>query len=44
MNMMLTHLLDWLEGTLLMSLYIIIALACWFYPKQEPGFCPPEAA
>jgi Ca2+/H+ antiporter len=30
--------IDWLEGVLLMALYIIIAVACWFYPKTE-GTC-----
>lgn len=34
----------WLEGVLLMALYIIIALACWFYPKQQAGACPNEAS
>jgi Ca2+:H+ antiporter len=29
----------WLEGVLLMALYIIIALAAWFYPKSL-GSCP----
>ena len=37
---------DWLEGTLLLALYIIIAVACWFYPKAvgENGAsaCPGE--
>ncbi|RDI76883.1 hypothetical protein Vi05172_g13125 [Venturia inaequalis] len=27
----------WLEGVLLMALYIIIALAAWFYPKSQGG-------
>jgi Ca2+:H+ antiporter len=30
---------DWLEGVLLMSLYIIIAVAAWFYPQQQTGSC-----
>jgi Ca2+:H+ antiporter len=29
----------WLEGVLLMALYIIIALAAWFYPKKQAGSC-----
>ncbi|KIW01888.1 calcium/proton exchanger, variant 3 [Verruconis gallopava] len=29
----------WLEGVLLMALYIIIAVASWFYPKEQPGTC-----
>lgn len=31
----------WLEGVLLMALYIIIALAAWFYPKSQ-GSCGAE--
>ncbi|KAG8527379.1 uncharacterized protein KY384_007531 [Bacidia gigantensis] len=27
----------WLEGVLLMILYMIIAIAAWFYPEGEPG-------
>jgi Ca2+:H+ antiporter len=29
----------WLEGTLLMALYLIIAVAAWFYPLKAPGQC-----
>lgn len=29
----------WLEGVLLMSLYLIIAVAAWFYPLKAPGEC-----
>jgi Ca2+:H+ antiporter len=28
---------DWLEGVLLMSSYIIISLAAWFYPDLPEG-------
>ena len=24
---------DWLEGVLLMAIYVIIAIAAWFYPE-----------
>jgi len=30
----------WLEGVLLMALYIIIAVAAWFYPKSAGETCP----
>lgn len=29
----------WLEGVLLMALYLIIAVAAWFYPVKAPGEC-----
>jgi len=29
----------WLEGVLLMALYLLIAVAAWFYPLREPGEC-----
>lgn len=29
----------WLEGVLLMALYLIIAVAAWFYPLKAPGEC-----
>jgi len=32
---------DWLEGVLLMSSYIIISLAAWFYPDLEAGETAP---
>lgn len=34
----------WLEGTLLLALYVIIAVACWFYPKQQEGACSSDTA
>lgn len=30
----------WLEGVLLMALYIIIAIAAWFYPRSNTSSCP----
>ncbi len=29
----------WLEGVLLMALYLLIAVAAWFYPLKSPGEC-----
>jgi Ca2+:H+ antiporter len=29
----------WLEGVLLMALYLLIALAAWFYPTNTPDQC-----
>jgi len=29
----------WLEGVLLMALYVVIALAAWFYPKSQGEQC-----
>jgi hypothetical protein len=26
--------IDWLEGVLLMALYVIIAVAAWFFPGE----------
>jgi len=34
----------WLEGILLMSLYIIIAVAAWFYPVSNTNACPAGSA
>jgi hypothetical protein len=31
---------DWLEGVLLMALYVIIAVAAWFFPGSELSSCP----
>ncbi|ERF74258.1 hypothetical protein EPUS_01945 [Endocarpon pusillum Z07020] len=30
----------WLEGVLLMTLYLIIALSAWYYPTKGDGACP----
>jgi len=29
----------WLEGVLLMALYLLISVAAWFYPLKSPGEC-----
>jgi Ca2+:H+ antiporter len=29
----------WLEGVLLIALYLLIAVAAWFYPTKSPGEC-----
>lgn len=30
---------NWLEGLILMALYVILAVVFWFYPGASPGLC-----